>query len=218
MNKLLLTVAPLTFKALIYAIMLTCRVKRIGSHHVETLKAQGRQWIYSAWHNNTATAVWMERNQGLAMMASDSSDGELIAGAISALGNLPIRGSSSAAGDRAVRDMVRALRNGRSSALTPDGPRGPKYRLQPGVLWIAALSGCALLPYHIEADRQWEFSKSWDGHKIPKPFSTVYVCIGEPFEVSRAAMKSESEHLRDEFEKRMLDNAEHCSRMAGGLS
>jgi len=217
-NKLVLAVAPLVFKVLIYSIMLTCRVKRVGDHHVETIKAQGRQWIYSAWHNNTATAVWMERNQGLAMMASDSADGELIARAIAALGNLPIRGSSSVAGQRAVRDMVRALRNGHSAALTPDGPRGPRYRLQPGALWIAALSGSALVPYHIEANRQWVLSKSWDGHKIPKPFSIVYVCIGEPYEASKASVKTELEHLREEFEQRMLENAAHCSKLAGGLS
>ncbi len=213
-----MVVAPLAFKAAMNAIMLTCRVKRLGNHHVETLKTQGRQWIYSAWHNNTAMAVWMERDQGLAMMASDSSDGELIARAIAALGNLPIRGSSSAAGDRAVRDMVRALRNGHSSALTPDGPRGPRYHLQSGALWIAALSGCALVPYHIEADRQWVFSKSWDGHKIAKPFSNVYVSIGEPFEVSRALMKADSERLRQEFEERMRNNAEHCATLAGTYS
>ncbi len=215
MNKLLLAAVPQAFKGFINAVMLTCKIKRVGTDHLEGLRAKGRRWIYSAWHNNTAVAVWTEKNRGLAMLASDSADGELIARAIAALGNVPIRGSSSAAGERAVRHMVRALRNGGNAALTPDGPRGPKYHLQAGALWIAALSGCALVPYHIESTRQWVFRNSWDGHKIPKPFSTVYVCIGEPYEVSRSAIKSEPEAMRREFEALMMQNAAHCARLAG---
>lgn len=195
--------------------MVTCRIKRLGEHHADDLRLQGRRWIYASWHNNTATAVWAERNQGMAMMASASTDGDLIARAIAAFGNIPVRGSSSNAGSKAARDMVRALRNGRTGALTPDGPKGPKYRLQAGAIWISALSGCPLLPYHIEATRQWVFASSWDNHKIPKPFSTVYVCIGEPYHVSRTALKENPEAVRKEFEVRMIKNMDHCIALAG---
>jgi lysophospholipid acyltransferase (LPLAT)-like uncharacterized protein len=199
-----------------HAIMITCRVRRIGEENIETLKTQGQPWIYAAWHNNTASAVWAERGQGVAMMASASEDGELIARGIAAFGNEPIRGSSSASGDKAVRDMVRALRAGRLAAVTPDGPRGPKYQLQPGALWIAALSACPLVPYHIEGSRQWVLKKSWDQHKIPKPFSTVYVSIGEPFFVNKKQLRSGIETMVNEFERRMMENVARCNQLAVG--
>ncbi len=199
-----------------HAVMITCRVQRIGEENIEKLKTQGQPWIYAAWHDNTAAAVWAERGQGVAMMASASEDGELIARGIAAFGNEPIRGSSSAAGDKAVRDMVRALRAGRLAAVTPDGPRGPKYQLQPGALWIAGLSACPLVPYHIEASRQWVLKKSWDQHKIPKPFSTVYVSIGEPFFVERKQLRSKFEAMINEFEQRMMENVARCNQLAVG--
>ena len=148
------------------------------------------------------------------MMASASDDGELIARAIAALGNLPVRGSSSTEGSNAARVMIRALRSGHNAALTPDGPRGPKYVLQPGALWIAALSGCPLVPYHIEATRQWEF-RSWDRHKIPKPFSTVYVCIGEPRWVDKKKLQRDLESELAAIQARMMANTLHCLSLVG---
>ncbi len=195
-------------------IMITCRKRRIGGENIEKLRKQGKPWIYAAWHDNTAAAVWAERGQGVAMMASASEDGELIARGIAAFGNEPIRGSSSAAGDSAVRAMVRALRAGRLAAVTPDGPRGPRYQLHPGSLWIAGLSTCPLVPYHIEASRQWVLKKSWDRHKIPKPFATVYISIGEPFVVDKAQLRCGIEAMIKDFEQRMMENVARCKQLA----
>ncbi len=194
--------------------MMTCRVRRLGHEHVEALQSQTQPWIYSAWHNNTAVGVWDMRNEGFAMMASASDDGELIARGITAFGNMPIRGSTSSQGGRAMRDIVQALRSGRSAAVTPDGPRGPKYELQPGFLWIAVLSDCPLVPYHIEASRQWVLKNSWDQHKIPKPFSTVFVSTGAPFYVDGKRLRADKEGVVREFERRMRDNVLECESRA----
>lgn len=196
--------------------MVTCRVRRVGEENIQRLKTKGQPWIYASWHDNTASAVWAERGQQVAMMASASEDGELIARGIAAFGNVPIRGSSSAAGDKAIRDMVRALRGGRLAAVTPDGPRGPKHQLQPGALWIAGLSACPLVPYHIESSRQWVLAKSWDQHKIPKPFATVYICIGEPFFVDKKQLRSGVKSMVEEFEQRMMENVARCKQLAVG--
>ena len=90
-----------------------------------------------------------------------------------------------------------------------------KFWLLIGVLWIGALSGCPLVPYHIEADRQWIFN-SWDGHKLPKPFATVYECFGEPFEVSKEALRRDAAGVAATFEARMMGNLSHCQTLARG--
>jgi lysophospholipid acyltransferase (LPLAT)-like uncharacterized protein len=203
---------PRLFKWVMLSIMSTCPVRSTGAGYIQELVERGEPWLYCTWHNNIAMAVCRNRNRGLALMASASRDGELIARAIERLGNTAIRGSSSRRGGRAVRDMVRALGQGTIGAITPDGPRGPVYQCQPGAVWIAALAGCPLVPYELEARRQWR-AGSWDRHKIPKPFSPVYEYIGEPFHVTRQALSNNS--ALDELQKRMLDNTRACRRAAG---
>jgi len=213
-NPIVRCAVPLAYKWVMAAVMGTCNVRTTGQEHVRALTEQSRSWLYCTWHNNAAMTVCRLRDRRMVMMASISDDGELIARAIEKFGNLPVRGSSSHGGGHAARDMVRAIRAGASGAMTPDGPRGPAYRCQVGALWIAALSGCPLVPYELEARRQWR-TRSWDRHKIPKPFTTIFEHIGEPFYVDRDRLKGDEDAVRDEFESRMLANTQACRRAAG---
>lgn len=213
MSSLTLFVVPRLFKWVMIAIMGTCRVRSTGSEHLRELVRRGQPWLYCSWHNNTAIAVCRRRNQNIAMMASASRDGALIARAIELLGNTAVRGSSSSGGGQAARGMLRALKHGLNGAVTPDGPRGPAYRCQSGALWIAGLSGCPLVPYELDARRQWR-TRSWDRHKIPKPFTTVHEHIGEPFYVTRHDLTAGPSAL-DELQRRMLENTRACLRAAG---
>ena len=211
-----LWLVPRLYRWVLSTILATCRVRYLGRDHVRRLEADGRTWIYTAWHENTGSSVALERDRRLAMMASDSRDGEYIARGIEEFGNIPVRGSSSKGGAKAAKMMARLLRSGHSAAVTPDGPRGPRRVLQPGVLWIAVLSGAPLVPYHVAATRQWEFRKTWDQHRLPKPFSTVYVGIGEPFVVDRDLLSGDESAILAEFEARMVRNAEQTENAALG--
>lgn len=212
MSTFNLFAVPRLFRWVMLSIMATCPVHSRGGGHVRALADRGEPWLYCTWHNNTAMTVCRLRNRGMAMMASASRDGELIARAIEILGNTPVRGSSSFRGGQAARGMVRALKRGISGAMTPDGPRGPAYRCQVGALWIAALAGCPLVPYELDAGRQWRIN-SWDRHKIPKPFSPIHECIGEPFYVTRQDLSGTG--ALEELQQRMMDNTRACRRAAG---
>lgn len=61
--------------------------------------------------------------------------------------------------------------------VTPDGPRGPRFLLQNGVLHIAQRSGLPIAPLALEAVRRTELS-SWDRFLIPHPWSRVVVVCG----------------------------------------
>lgn len=212
MSTVTLFAVPRLFKWMMISIMGTCRVRSSGSEHIQKLADQGQPWLICSWHDNIAMAICRLRNQRMTMMASASRDGELIARAIKTLGNIPVRGSSSSRGSQAARDMVRAINRGASGAMTPDGPRGPAHQCQGGALWIAALTGCPLLPYELDASRRWRIN-SWDRHKIPKPFSTVYEYVGEPFYVTRGDLADM--HALEELQRRMLDNTRACLGAAG---
>lgn len=214
MDKFLLFLFPRAYRFLMRLIMASCKVRYVGNESLETLKGEGRSWVFGVWHENTAITVFAERNTGCAMMASDSRDGEIIARGIELCGNIPVRGSSSKGGAKAAKAMVRLLRAGHPAAMTPDGPRGPLRQLQSGILSISAMSGCPILPYHAVAGRQWVFT-SWDKHRLPKPFSTVWISIGEPYFVDRAQLSADEDVVRAEVTRRMMENVVNAERLAG---
>ena len=88
------------------------------------------------------------------------------------LGYRAVRGSSTRGGARALLGAVRELRAGGAVAFTPDGPRGPRRELKPGVVAAAQRGGGVIVPIHAEADRAWRLH-SWDRFMIPKPFARV---------------------------------------------
>ena len=198
----------LVFRLAVSAIFLTCRKRYQGTEHLESLIKAEKNWIFSFWHNNITTAIWILKNRKLISLISASRDGELAARLIEKMGNLPVRGSSSRGGVKALLKMIRLLKQGSNGAITPDGPRGPKYKLQSGAITLAQKSGLPLIPLHIESTRQWIFHKSWDRHKIPKPFSTIVVCYGKPIYIPKSLKGDSIEKARIDFEREMMKNVE----------
>ena len=208
-DKFILFLLPKLFKLCFTVIGLSCKTKWHGKAHLEKLKIQGQPWIFSTWHNNVATGAWVIRNQNIGIMISDSKDGEFITRCVAKFGNYGIRGSSSKGSTKATRGALKALRKGNSIAVTPDGPRGPKYQLQSGVLWLSALGKAPIVPFHIECSKQKVFEKSWDGHKIPKPFSTINIYIGEPLWIDKKQLNDNEVDITAQAQQAMMENSQH---------
>ncbi len=200
------SILPTVFKLLFSVLTFSCRTHWHGKEHLDTLKKAQQAWIYSTWHNNVATGSWTIRGQNIGIMISDSKDGEFITRCVERFGNYGIRGSSSSGSTKATRGALKAIRQGNSIAVTPDGPRGPKYELQSGVLWLAALSKAPIIPFHIECNRQWVFEKSWDKHKLPKPFSHIHVCVGEPIQITKEQLQDNEADVIHQVQQAMMEN------------
>ena len=162
-------------------------------------------WVF--WHNQllVAPSFWQRffpTRRGAAL-ASQSKDGEIVAAAIRCFGLRPIRGSSSRGGSRALVQMKRALDDGLDVAITPDGPRGPCYQVNPGVVKLAQLAGGTVIPMHIAYSRCWRL-RSWDGFMIPKPFATVRITLDPLYEIPRTTTEEEFERERVKLEQQML--------------
>jgi len=146
----------------------------------------GHALIHVLWHNaifawpHLYQRHWPERHG--AALTSASRDGEVVAGVLEAFGIAPVRGSSSRRGMAAIIELKQWLRDGHDIAITPDGPRGPKYHLQPGLVLLAQKTKIPILPYRILYDRPWRL-KTWDQFQIPRPFSRLEVHIGPYLEV-----------------------------------
>ncbi|HUF49236.1 MAG TPA: lysophospholipid acyltransferase family protein [Longimicrobiales bacterium] len=160
----------------------------------------GRPVIFVLWHGRLLPLGFRHRNQRIVGLASRSADGEYIARLLRHWGVGVIRGSSSSGGDSAFREMVRTIRSGSSIAVTPDGPRGPRQQLKPGVVQLAQITGAPIVAIGAAASRAWWF-ESWDRFLIPQPCARVYVDYGEPVVVPRTATSAQLEAIVNGLER-----------------
>ena len=138
--------------------------------------------IYMFWHRNLLLMTLQRIYHGAAVMVSSSKDGELIAGPLSELGYVPVRGSSSFMGSSAMREMIKISRK-ISLAITPDGPKGPCYTFHPGLFQIAYLAKIPIVAVAVNANKEWLFN-SWDKFRFPKPFARLTIIYSDPIRVN----------------------------------
>jgi lysophospholipid acyltransferase (LPLAT)-like uncharacterized protein len=169
-------------------------------------KSNAETAIFALWHNRLGIAmefwrrgqIW-QPNARLAALISASRDGGLLAQTFSNFGVLPIRGSSSRRGPQALIELVRVLRQGYHVAITPDGPRGPKYIVQPGIISLAQVSGRPIIPVGAKISSKLQL-RSWDQFQVPLPLSRCELLYGQPIRVPREASEAEREQARADLE------------------
>ncbi len=163
--------------------------------------------IFALWHNRLALAPVLYRRfilkhapkRRIAGMVSASRDGGLLAEILERFSIEPVRGSSSRRGPQALFEMTTRAERGYDLAITPDGPRGPRYEIQEGVIATAQLTGLPIVPmsYHLN----WKIQlKSWDKFQAPLPFARCEITVGRIFRVPREATDDEREELRKQLE------------------
>jgi lysophospholipid acyltransferase (LPLAT)-like uncharacterized protein len=166
------------------------------------------------WHNRILgiALTFLRRyphkvRHGVTVLTSPSKDGEILAQAMDRLGMGSVRGSSSRRGSQALRELVRLVENGGDIAITPDGPRGPRYSLGPGVLLLSQTTGAPIVPMHASFSRAIRL-KTWDGFIIPLPFSTVSVNVDRPIPIPPNLTKEEFEAMRVRLETILKNEAD----------
>jgi lysophospholipid acyltransferase (LPLAT)-like uncharacterized protein len=185
-----------------------------GGEHLEAIERSGRAPIMAFWHGRILAATVYFQRRGIVVITSENFDGEWIARIIERFGYGTARGSSSRGAVRALVQMKRELAGGRAVGFTLDGPRGPARRAQPGAVWLARASGHPILPFHLEAERCWTL-RSWDAAQVPRPFSRVALCVGEPMAVPREATDADVEAARLDLEARLAVLAQRAGRLVG---
>jgi lysophospholipid acyltransferase (LPLAT)-like uncharacterized protein len=164
--------------------------------------------LYCFWHNRLAlcTALYQRYAQkrnptaGMAALISASRDGAFLSAIFEGFNVQPVRGSSSRRGPQALLELTTWAERGYALAITPDGPRGPCYTVQPGVMSLAQITGLPIVPfsYHLN----WKFrAGSWDRFQIPLPFARCEVVAEKPVFVPRDATDEQRAELRQRLEQ-----------------
>jgi len=168
----------------------TLRVKREGFEAVEDLVARDERFILSFWHRRLfmmpLSYPFIRKDRGVAILSSDSKDGERSAATWRWFGIHAVRGTASDDGAKALVRMIQAVKQGWDFGITPDGPRGPLMALKPGVTALARKTGAWIVPVTLAFDRSFEL-KTWDRMVIPLPFATCSIRYGTPYRLGAKA-------------------------------
>jgi lysophospholipid acyltransferase (LPLAT)-like uncharacterized protein len=173
---------------------------RDASGHMVSPSAQ--PVIFCLWHNRLALSMVVHRKypRKLAALISASKDGALLSAVLKKFGVLAVRGSSSRRGPQALLELTSQAERGYDLAITPDGPRGPRYVVQDGVISLAQVTGLSIVP--VTWNTSWKICvKSWDRFQIPLPFARCTMDLNQPIVVPRGASAADREELRAELQR-----------------
>jgi lysophospholipid acyltransferase (LPLAT)-like uncharacterized protein len=210
--------APPLAAAGVRALGATLRLTETGVDALQPCWAQGQPLIYAVWHGRVLMIPWLttrlRRTRGaraVRVLASRSRDGELAARWVTRFGLSIVRGSSSRGGADSLRALVAAVRAGQDVAVVPDGPRGPRERVQAGIVVLAATTGAPIVPLAFAA-RPARRLASWDRFLVPLPFARAAVVFGAAATVARHA---DREAARADVERALRDVTDRADRLVG---
>ncbi len=172
-----------------------------GSDAAQTLWTRGEPFILAFWHGHLLMMpkIW-RRDIPIHMLISQHRDGELIARTVAHFGIHWVAGSSTRGGGAALRSMLKALKGGDCVGITPDGPHGPATQASDGIVAVARLSGCPIIPAAWSARKQKQL-RSWDRFRIAMPFTEGVFVWGTPIIVPKDADATVLEQRRQQVEE-----------------
>jgi lysophospholipid acyltransferase (LPLAT)-like uncharacterized protein len=191
-NRVLLPFGALLAYLYIGTVNRTVDFEVIGPRHDLRLMEAGEPVIYAFFHSRLFSMFRMLRGRRVAVLVAIGDIGDVISMAARWFGHKPVRGARSGGAARALVEMIREVREGRSAAFAVDGPRGPREEVKPGALYLAQKSGRAIVPIVTVSCRHWNLG-IWDRHEIPHPFTKTIALMGEPIRIARGATREEIE-------------------------
>lgn len=163
--------------------------------------------IFCVWHNRLPLCLIVyrlllpirNRPHRMAAMVSASRDGAVVARVLELFGVQPVRGSTSRRGPQALLELTTWAERDYDLALTPDGPRGPCYEVQPGPILLARLTGLPVIPVSYRLG--WKIRlNTWDRFQVPLPGSRFEIKVGAPVWVPRDSSEQAMESLRQQLQ------------------
>ena len=206
-RSLLLKVLPPLLTLVIRLVSRTVRWRFQISEETRRLIDSGKPLVLAFWHGQIflVPGVFQRvfpKGSRIWTLISQHFDGEIIARTIMPFRSFSIRGSSTRGGREALHEMAQAIAEGRRVALTPDGPRGPRCRAQPGVILLSRMTGAPIVPLSLSASPSVRL-KTWDRFLVPIPFARAAVVLGDPLSVPTAETARDLEDHTARFEQRL---------------
>jgi len=212
---LLLNVAPTAAHAYIRLLHATMSIERRGTEVLDAARRDPGRYILCFWLCRFVLMPYAYPGGRIVVLSSDHRDAEALVRVLRKFGIEQARGSTSRRSLTGMRQLLRKVEDGCDVGMTPDGPKGPRRRVQPGVIAVARFTGLPIVPVGFSA-RPARRLKTWDRTLVPKFFSKGLFLYGEPIKVRREAGDTEQEERRRDLEA-ALDRVTDLADDAIGL-
>ncbi len=171
-------------------------------------------YIFSVWHDSLMMPLFMGRQKRTVALVGRHADGTFLNHSLAALGIEGVRGSSSRGGAEAVHQLLSET-GGKHIVVTPDGPRGPRRQLKPGIAFLASRTGKPVVATAFVCRRNWSIGTGWTDLVIPKPWTTVIGLGSLPIVVPPDADKQTLADYTDRIQREMDRLNEAAAQLAG---
>jgi lysophospholipid acyltransferase (LPLAT)-like uncharacterized protein len=192
----------------------TTKTESIGFDKVGPILSS-KKFIFAFWHSRILLISYLYRGWNGVILVSASKDGEIIARILQRQGHETIRGSTRKGGARALATQIRKIREGkRPGVVIPDGPTGPRFKAQPGVIILAKKTGLPIVPVSYSAKKIKVFD-SWDRFILPYPFTRCRIVYGSPVYVPEDASGYEENNCLIRLEEELCRITSYADRYFG---
>ncbi|MEE9591901.1 MAG: DUF374 domain-containing protein [Thermodesulfobacteriota bacterium] len=178
-DRLTIRVIPFIGRQIIRLLSLTMKIDFVNYDGVWSMWRDGKNVILAFWHGRLMLMPLIYRGRGISVLVSQHRDGELVARTMKGLGIDSVRGSTTRGWLGGVKRLLRAVKDGRDIAITPDGPKGPRFKAQTGIINIAKATGLPIIPMTFGASK-----KKHSGAGTPSSFHIhlqgVCLCVVNP--------------------------------------
>jgi hypothetical protein len=173
--------------------------------------------LYCVWHDQIVMVLFSGRPKRAAGLVSKHQDGSYVADVMRMRGIKPVRGSTKRGGAEALRQLLETAKD-HHITITPDGPRGPRHEIKPGIVFLASQTGRKIVPTAFYCKRSWAIKGSWTDMLLPKPFTRIIALGGTPLEVPPNLSREELAEYLGKLEALMQDCEQKAQRLMNGES
>lgn len=209
----------LAAKAIVALLRVIFRTVRVTIHQAESATAAyeplDEKFLYAVWHDGIVFPLFCGPIHDMSTLVSQHRDGSLLATAMECLGVAAVRGSSSHGGAEAMRQMVETAKR-LHITITPDGPRGPRRKLDGGIIRLSSKAQRRIVPVAGAASRCWRLKGNWTDLVIPKPFSKVHFVVGPAISIRPRMPKTELGSTAQHVEQCLQATQLAADRLAAG--
>tara|TARA_R110002095_G_scaffold168267_3_gene146023 strand:- start:88 stop:774 length:687 start_codon:yes stop_codon:yes gene_type:complete len=201
--------------AYIRLVYYTSRWSHVNRDIPEHYWNRNKPFICVFWHNRVLMNVYgWNRKKPFNMLISKHSDGKFIAQIMDNFHIKTVEGSKSKGGLDALRNLLKVLKKGESIGITPDGPRGPRFEVSDGVMKLAQLSGCDILPGAYGVKRR-KILGSWDRFILALPFTKGYFVWGDALSVPSKTTPKEMKILKENLQNNLRETSNKADALCG---
>lgn len=184
------------------ALCKTLNITFINKNVIDEFERKNQNYVLAFWHGTMLLSWYIGKDKKMAALISKSKDGKLLAKILRSWNYTVVRGSSSKGGEVALGVMVDYAKNNNSIAVTPDGPRGPMFKMKAGAVVTAKKSKVPLVLLGVGYKRK-KVLDSWDKFQVPHFFTKAKAVFSEPVYISSSLSREETSKIIQECEDRL---------------